>query len=160
MKEDVHSRAGQLLAKARIEGITEVERVWIEEHLESCPRCAARGKSLEGAVRELRSAHPQMNPALAGTTRLRLRMRARELAEQSERQHGLWIACVISWVVGVVTAPLAWRGFEWLGEQLGLSSAVWQAGFALWWLVPAVALAGFLAWQRSAGREAEVPDRR
>lgn len=160
MKEDVHSRAGQLLLKARIEGIPEADHAWLDEHLESCPRCAARGESLERTVQALRSARPEMNSALASTTRLRLRMRARELAEQRERQRGLWIACGVSWVIGVAMAPVAWRGFEWLGSRLGLSSAVWQAGFALWWLLPAAALAAFLVWQRSAGQEEEIQDRR
>jgi anti-sigma factor RsiW len=79
MTEDVHIRAEQLLLRARVEGLADAEREWLERHLETCAACVARAESLDHAVRALRSTQMEMNPALAGTTRLRVRLRAREL---------------------------------------------------------------------------------
>ncbi|MGH9430920.1 MAG: zf-HC2 domain-containing protein [Terriglobia bacterium] len=149
MTEDPHSRSERLLLEARVEGISESDRVWLDRHLATCESCSLHAQSLDRALISLRSVSVRVDPALISATRFRLMLRARELHVQHERMWGLWIVGGISWVLGVASAPFVWRAFEWMGHEADLPSLLWQAGFVLWWLIPAGAVAAILAWQRS-----------
>jgi hypothetical protein len=48
------------------------------------------------------------------------------------------LACVGVGVSAALTAPLLWRLSAWIGEAAGVSSAVWQAGFVLFFAAPAL----------------------
>ncbi len=148
MNENVHQRAARLIATERIEGLSASERSWLDEHLEGCPDCAARARTTEEALRALRAISVPVRPALVTTTQFRVRMRARELREQESRMHGLWVSCALSWVLGVLSAPLLWWGFHWAGRHMALPDVAWQTAFALWWVMPAVATAAVLAGLR------------
>ena len=149
MTEDPHRRSERLLVEARVEGISESDRAWLRHHLADCEACSLHAQSLDRALGSLRSVSVRVDPALIPATRLRIWLRARELHAQHERMWGLWIVCGISWVLGVASAPFVWRAFEWIGHEADLPSLFWQAGFVLWWLIPAGAIAAVLAWQRS-----------
>ena len=151
MMEDIHERALKLIDKMQVEGVTAEERDWLELHLESCAQCRKRGSETERALRALRLALPQFDPTLVRTTQMRARIRARELIENAVRMRALWISCTFSWVLGVVSAPLLWRGFEWMGQRLAISRAVWMTGFALSWVVPSVVVAAVIAWRQGRG---------
>lgn len=64
---------------------------------------------------------------------------------------GLWVCCGFSWLLGIASAPLVWDVFKWLGSEAGVPALLWEAGFALWWLVPASIAAAIVIWQRSRG---------
>jgi len=49
----------------------------------------------------------------------------------------------------VVSAPLMWRGFEWIGHRLALSRVVWVTGFALAWIAPAGVAAAIIVWRQA-----------
>ena len=151
MKEDIHERALQLIDKMQVEGLTAEEREGLEAHLESCAQCQKRARETERALRALRSAVPRFDVTLALTTQMRARIRAREIIENTARMRALWISCALSWVLGVVSAPLLWRGFEWIGYRLAISRAVWITGFALSWVAPAVVVAAVIAWRHARG---------
>jgi anti-sigma factor RsiW len=151
MRDDIHEQALQLIDKRQVEGLSAEERDWLEGHLESCPQCRKQALETERALRALRSAAPQFDVTLALTTQMRARVRARELSENAARLRALWISCALSWVLGVLSAPLLWRGFEWIGYRLAMPRAVWITGFALSWVAPAVVVAAVIAW-RQAGR--------
>ena len=149
MNEDVHKKAEGLIAAARVEGISPAEREWLDAHLASCARCAAFAESLSRAVNALRSVSVSPRPELVEATRLRVRLRARELREERFRMRALWISCALSWILGAASAPLLWRGFEWAGRRLDLPNLVWQAAFALWWFVAAAIVGGAFVWWRT-----------
>ena len=149
MNEDVHQRAEHLLAVARVEGISAAEREWLDGHLESCVRCAEHAAALERAVTSLRSVSIPLEPALVRATQFRVRRRARELHEQESRMQGLWISCALSWVLGALSAPLLWWGFQWIGRHTALPDVAWQTAFVLWWVMPAAATAAVLAGLRA-----------
>jgi len=149
MTEDIHERAIQLIDKMQVEGLTAEERGWLEAHLESCAPCQKRAFETEGALRALRSAVPRFDASLVLTTQMRARIRARELTENATRMRALWISCTLSWVLGVVSAPLLWRSFEWIGHRWAISRVVWITGFALSWVAPAVAAAAVIAWRHA-----------
>jgi hypothetical protein len=147
MREDTHERAIQLIDKMQVEGLTAAERNWLEAHLESCAPCQDQARATESALQALRSAVPRFDVALVLTTQMRARVRARELVENGARMRALWISCALSWVLGVVSAPLMWRGFAWLGHHWAISRAVWITGFALSWVAPAAVAGAIIAWR-------------
>ena len=151
MSEDIHERAIELFDKMQVEGITTEERDWLEPHLESCAQCRKQALETERALRALRSAAPRLDTTLVLTTQMRARIRARELVENAARMRALWVSCSLSWVLGVVSAPLLWRGFEWMGHSLAISRAVWMTGFALCWVAPAVVVASVIIWRQAYG---------
>jgi predicted anti-sigma-YlaC factor YlaD len=148
MKEDAHERAGRLIDTERVEGLASADREWLGKHLEECDRCRARLQATERAVRTLRSVTVHINPTLVSTAQLRVRLRARELREHESRMRALWVCCVLSWILGAVTAPLLWQGFAWVGHRLALPDAIWITSFVLWWLVPAALVGAVFGWYR------------
>jgi anti-sigma factor RsiW len=157
MREDIHERAIRLFDKMQVEGITAEERDWFELHLESCAQCRKQAHATERALRALRSAVPRFNLTLVHTTRMRAQIRARELLEKEARMRALWISCILSWVLGVVSAPLLWQGFEWIGHRLAMPKAVWITGFALSWVAPAVVVAALIVWRQARGSAVTEP---
>jgi anti-sigma factor RsiW len=151
MREDIHERALQLIDKMAVEGLTAEERDDLHAHLENCAACQQRARDTERALNALRSAIPRFDVTLVQATQMRTRIRARELMENRARMRALWISCALSWVLGVVSAPLLWRACEWIGYRWAISRAVWVTGFALSWVAPAVVAGGIIAW-RQAGR--------
>jgi len=148
MSEDVHQQAERLIAVARVEGISSAEREWLEGHLESCARCDEHATALERAVGALRTVSIPLDPALVRATQFRVRLRAQELREEKSRMRGLWISCALSWVLGALSAPLLWWGFQWVGRHMVLPDLAWQTAFVLWWVMPAAAVAAVLAGLR------------
>jgi predicted anti-sigma-YlaC factor YlaD len=151
MKGEPHERAQKLLVAARAEGLSAADQAWLEPHLETCAGCAAYAKSLAQTVAAFRSFHVQVDPAVMDETRRRLRLRAQELYEHETRMWALWLACALSWVLGALSAPLLWWGFEWIGKRIDAPNAVWISAFVLWWLTPAAVVGAVLACQRSRG---------
>jgi hypothetical protein len=149
MKEDAHARAARLIDAERIEGLAPADREWLGKHVGECDRCPARLEATERAVRTLRSVTVHINPALVSTAQLRVRLRARELREHQSRMRALWVSCVLSWILGAITAPLLWQAVQWVAERFALSAAVSVTVFVVTWLLPAAAAAGVLVWWRS-----------
>ena len=149
MKEENHERALELIDKMHVEGLTAAEREELEAHLESCARCQDEERHTELALRAFRAATPRVDSSLVPRTQTQVRIRAREITENAARLRALWISCALSWVLGVVSAPLMWRGFEWIGHRLALSRVVWITGFAFAWVAPAVVTAAIIAWRQA-----------
>jgi hypothetical protein len=149
MNEDLHERATRLIAAERVEGLSADEQAWLSEHLAECASCAAHAQETERALRALRAVTIPVRPTLVSATQWRVRLRAHELREQESRMRGLWFSCALSWVLGVLSAPLLWWGFQWAGRYLALPDVAWQTAFALWWIMPAAASAALLAGLRA-----------
>jgi anti-sigma factor RsiW len=144
MPDNDHSRARHLIDCARVEGIDAAEHEWLDRHLEACATCAARARATDSAIRGVRLNSVTLPVDLAARTQYRVSLRARELPH---RQHtlALWIALVLSWILGIASAPLVWRGFEWAGGLIGLPSVWLKLGFGLWWGLPALLAAAIWA---------------
>jgi hypothetical protein len=152
MSRDAHERAGRLIDRMHIEGLAGSERQWLDAHLESCGACAERARLTAEALASLRTVAVPVNPAIVGMAKARARMRAAELRQRDERRRPLWIACVFSWVMMLLTTPYFWSAFEWMGQAMRLPAPVWQAGFLLWWSLPATVAAIALLWVEWRGR--------
>jgi putative zinc finger protein len=149
MREENHERALQFIDKMRLEGLTTAEREELQAHLETCASCQEQERQTEVALRAFRAAAPRFDGSLVIRTQMQVRVRALEITENAARLRALWISCALSWVLGVVSAPLMWRGFEWIGHRLALSRVVWITGFALAWIAPAVVTAAIIAWRQA-----------
>ena len=138
MSESIHQRALQLIAQARVEGIAEADSAWLRAHLEECDFCGEHARQTDRALRSLRSVAIPLPDGLARRTQFRVHLRAQELRERQPQRRAIWLACVVSWAFGIVSAPYAWRLFRWMGESAGAPKLVWEVGFGLWWTIPAL----------------------
>jgi anti-sigma factor RsiW len=163
MNNEHHERARMLLAAARVEGLKAAERAWLGSHLDACGDCRVYAESLDRAVAVVRSFQAPVDPALMEATRRRLHLRAREIREHEARMRALWMACGLSWVLGVLTAPLLWWGLEWIGHRFLVPQPVWVTAFLFSWIVPAAVVAAALAWRQSRAADqngyASIPPR-
>jgi hypothetical protein len=149
MSKDVHQRAERLIVANGVEGLSASDQAWLDQHLESCARCAKRADSTEQALRSLRSVSVRVGPGLIRATRLRVHARALELHERRTQMTMLWVSCALSWILGALSAPSIWRAFAWLGERARIPAFAWQLGFALWWALPAAAVTVVLVMRRT-----------
>ena len=149
MSENVHQRALQLIARARVEGLPETDVAWLRSHLEECEFCAEHARSTDRAVQMLRTAPIALPDGLASRTQFRVRLRAQELREREPKRRALWLTCAISWIFGVASAPYVWSLFQWFGQRTGVPKMVWEVGFGLWWTIPALFAAAVLLMENS-----------
>ena len=156
MSENLHTRALQLVAKARVEGLADSERDWLAAHLQDCDVCNEHAQQTDRALRALRTAAISLPAGLASRTQFRVRLRAMELSEREPQRRMLWLACAASWIVGIASAPYVWRLFAWFGEVTGVPKLVWEIGFGLWWAIPALFAAIVLLLENA--RQTEEPD--
>jgi anti-sigma factor RsiW len=153
MTQDIHERARHLIAAAQVEGISAADQTWLDSHLEDCAACAQDAAETRRTLQTLRWMAVNADPGMVRATRLQVRMRARELDEGRSRSLLLWASGVLTTVVGMVTLPLLWSGFAWLGQKMSLPNGVWQFGFLVAWLLPAVVIAAMLRQQSREARQ-------
>jgi len=148
LSENIHMRAQGLLAESLVEGISAADQSWLEQHLQSCEECARQVETTQGLLRALRGVAVTVPADLAARTRLRVRLRAQESVAGSRSSLVLWLLTGMSWLLGIFSAPLIWRGFGWLGTELGVPKLALEFGFVLWWAVPALLAVGVVLHQR------------
>jgi hypothetical protein len=153
MSAELHTRAAQLIAQERVEGISAADQHWLRQHLAECVSCTTHADSTEQAIRSLRGISVSLPKTLASRTQFRVRMRAQQLRGEP-RWRMVYAACGISWAFGAVTAPYVWRGLEWVGQGMGAPKIIWELGFGLWWALPAAVVAVILLME-NAGRNSE-----
>lgn len=156
MSENLHARAEQLIAKERVEGLSPFERDSLAAHLQECASCAELARQTDQALRMMRTAAIPLPADLASRTQFRVRLRAMELREREPKRRALWLACAVSWIFGIASAPYVWRLFEWFGQRTGVPNFVWEIGFALWWTIPAGFAAVVLLLENA--RQSAEPD--
>jgi predicted anti-sigma-YlaC factor YlaD len=156
MSDQQHTRAKQLIAQERVEGISQAERDWLSTHLQECLNCAALAQETDQALRSLRTAAISLPAGLASRTQFRVQLRLQEIREREPKRRALWAACAVSWVFGIASAPYVWRLFQWFGERTGVPKLVWELGFGLWWTIPALFVLIVLLMERV--RQGGEPD--
>ena len=149
MNPDTHGRARKLLAAATVEGISPVEEQWLKAHLSICKEYTNEASALESAVDAFRSLRVVANDDVVRRTNLLVRRRAQELQARREHTIPLWISVGVSTVLVLVTTPYAWSLFAWFGRITNMPNMVWQAGFLMWWFLPATILAAVAGWKRA-----------
>jgi len=148
MNETLHQRAQRLLAESLVEGIAASDQSWLAQHLRECADCAREAAATQDALHALRSVPVSVPRDLVARTQMRVRLRAQENGESSRGSLLLWIITGASWLLGVFSAPLVWRGFAWFGGHFGVPRLALEMGFVLWWTVPALLAAVAVLYQR------------
>ena len=153
---NLHDRALQLIAQARVEGIAEADSNWLRAHLEECEFCSDHARHTDRALRLMRTSAIPLPQGLASRTQFRVRLRAQELREREPKRRALWLACTVSWAFGIASAPYVWRLFAWFGERTGVPKLVWELGFGLWWTIPALFFAFVMLMEKMRHAEERI----
>jgi len=138
MNENLHIRAQKFFAQSLVEGLTNADQSWLDQHLRECADCAREITATRELLHALRNVPVYVPRDLAARTQLRVRLRAQESAQPTQGSFLLWVITGFSWFVGVLSAPLVWRGFAWVGSYLHVPKLAVEMGFVLWWAVPAL----------------------
>jgi hypothetical protein len=152
MSENIHERAQALFTQGLVEALSSGDQVWLDAHLRDCVECAGQTAATRELLRAFRGVPVEMPRDLAARTQTRVRLRAQEFTESSSGAPILWIITAASWLLGVLSAPLVWRGFTWVGAELNLPKTVLELGFVLWWTVPALIAVAAVLHQRAAAQ--------
>jgi predicted anti-sigma-YlaC factor YlaD len=144
MTRNIHDEARQLIALARAEDLTDAQQIWLRAHLQDCGACHDYAEAVGRVVRTLRSVTLAADSRLVRATQMRVHFHASKLRETRDRMWLVGIACLGVGLSATLTVPLLWRLFAWLGAWAGVSSPVWQAGFAFFWIVPALVVGALL----------------
>ena len=147
MNESPHEHARELITLAGGEDLAEAQQSWLRAHLEECAACSDYAEAVGRTVSALRSQPLAANFALVQATQLRVRSRALELRQRQLRAWLVSLSCLFVGLSAAIITPLFWRAFEWMGESAGISSWVWQTGFAFFWIAPALFVSVFLLAQ-------------
>jgi predicted anti-sigma-YlaC factor YlaD len=142
MTRDTHDKARELTALGG--GLSDAQQAWLRAHVDECEACRHYAKSVNGVVRTLRSLPFAADSRLVRATQMRVRFHANRLRETRERLWMVGMACLGVGLSATLTVPLLWRLFAWMGEWAGVSSWVWQAGFAFFWIAPALVVSAVL----------------
>lgn len=141
MSREIHDQAERLLLKLSVEGLSPEEGSWLDGHLAGCPSCAEVAGRLEEVIGSLRTMTVAMSAALVEDTRAQVRLRAADPAPAgSVSRVLLWSAFASTWSWMLLSAPYIWRGCAWLGRRAGFADWIWEMGFGLWWLLPALSI--------------------
>jgi hypothetical protein len=141
MTRNSHDQARELIALGGTdrEGLSDDQQRWLRTHLGECEACLLYAEAASGLVRTLRSLPFAADSGLVQATQMRVRMRARALQQRRERLAFVAWSCALVAASSLLTTPLIWGGFEYLGRWTGLASPVWQVGFVLFWVAPTLA---------------------
>jgi len=136
MTRDTHDEARELLTLGDV--LSDAQQIRLRNHLEECVSCRDYAEGVAQMVRSLRSLSVVADARLVRTTQMRVRFHAARLRETRERMWLVGMACLGVGLTATLTVPVLWRLFAWMGEQAGVSTLVWQAGFLFFFIAPAL----------------------
>ena len=120
--------------------LNESDSRFLESHIASCLSCQERSNPIDSAVHQMRSAVVYADPVMVRATQMRVRERAAEMRRQQESMRPLWISSALALGWAVLSMPLLWQGFAWLGHTVHMPDIVWQSGFGIMALTPLMAV--------------------
>ncbi len=140
MTRDVHQQAQEWIALTGVDGsgLGDAQQSQLQTHLRECDSCREYAEATSQVVRSLRSVPMAATPSLVRRTQARVRQHAHLLRQQRERLWMVGITCAGIGFSASVTIPIMWKVFSWLGAWAGVSSPVWEVGFAAFVIAPAL----------------------
>src|SRR5438445_3275681 len=142
MTRNAHDEERELIALG--EGLSDAQQAWLRAHLDECEACRHYEEAANAVVRTLRSLPLAADSRLLRATQMRVRFHASRLRETRERLWLVGMACLGVGLSATLSVPLLWRLFAWMGEWAGVSTLVWQAGFMLFFIAPALVVSMLL----------------
>jgi predicted anti-sigma-YlaC factor YlaD len=147
MSVENHERAQMLLRAARIEGVTEADRTWLDEHLGACESCAHEATRLAASIASLKALNVTAPSDLVRRTALAIERRTEQRRLEHEPTIFLWLAAGVATLWAILTTPYVWAAFEWVGRLVHVRDLVWELAFFMWWFLPATFLAAAAGWR-------------
>jgi predicted anti-sigma-YlaC factor YlaD len=140
VNRDVHQQAREWIALTGVDGLglDDAQHSQLQTHLRECEHCQQYAEGAGQVVRSLRSVPMAAQPALVRRTQARVRQHAQLLRQHRERLWMVGVACAGIGFSAAVTIPIMWRIFSWLGSWAGVSSPVWETGFGIFVIAPAL----------------------
>jgi hypothetical protein len=142
MTRNAHDDARELIALG--DALSGAQQNWLRSHVDECPACRHYAEAANGVVRALRSLPLAADARLVRATQMRVRFHASRLREAQERLWLVGTACLGVGLSAALTVPFLWRLFAWMGERVGVSAVVWQAGFMFFFIAPALVVSVLL----------------
>ena len=143
MSSDAHERARSLIALAGPEALPGADQTWLAAHVETCEACRAFAENTRETIHALRAIPIAADRSLVSTTQMRVRRRALELQRHRERLWLVSVSCTAVTLCALLSTVALWRGFAWAGAQAQLAPSIWQVGFLVFCVTPAL-VAGVL----------------
>jgi predicted anti-sigma-YlaC factor YlaD len=142
---DAHARARKLIALAGPERLSPADQAssnaWLAAHLETCAACRTFAENIAETIHGLCAIPIAAERSLVSTTQMRVRRRALELRRHRERAWLVSISCTVVTLCALFSTAALWRGLEWLGVRAHLAASVWQLGFLVVCVMPALVAA-------------------
>lgn len=135
---DEHERARKLIALAGPEALSLADQTWLTAHVEGCGSCRAFAENARETIHSLRGISFAAGRSLVSETQMKVRRRALEMQRQRERMWLVAVSCLAVTVCALVSAVALWRGFEWIGTRAELAPSIWQVGFLVFCIMPAL----------------------
>jgi hypothetical protein len=142
-----HERARNLIVLAGPEALSGADQAWLAAHVETCASCRAFAQNARETVQALRAIPIAAERSLVSTTQMRVRRRALELQRSRERLWLVSVSCTVVTLFALLSTFVLWRGFAWVGAQAQLAPSIWQVGFIVFCITPAL-VAGVLLLAR------------
>jgi hypothetical protein len=149
MTRDVHQQVREWIALTGAaltgkDGPSEAQQLQLQAHLRECDLCREYAETTSQVIRSLRSVPMAATPALVRRTQVRVRQHAQLLRQHKERLWMVGVACAGIGFSAAVTIPIMWRIFSWMGSWAGVSSPVWETGFGVFVIAPALLVSALL----------------
>ena len=136
-----HEKAGFLVHRALVEGISPEDRQWLDAHVGQCAECGRYADLSARTVRALDWFALELDPAAALRVENVVRSRAEEMRSAEAHAKRLWIGTAVAIFLTFTGSAVTWHTLAWLASQWNLPSRAWQIGFVAFWLLPSLMLA-------------------
>src|SRR5207253_6807325 len=146
MTQSSHQEIRRLIATSA-DDLSEAQQALLHAHLQHCGSCRDYAAATAEIVRALRGIPVAADSRLVLNTQARVRARAFALRQRQQWLTLVALACPFVGLSAAITTPLVWRAFDWIGTHAGLSRPVWQAGFAIYSMVPALLVSVLLLFR-------------
>jgi hypothetical protein len=141
MPPENHEKARFLLHRAVVEGISQEDRRWLDNHVRQCAECGRYADLSARAVRALDWFALELDPAAALRVENVVRSRAERMRSAESHAKSLWIGTAVAIFLTFAGSAATWHPAAWLAGQWNLPSRTWQIVFAVFWLLPSLLLA-------------------
>jgi len=132
-----HQQAQELLLQSAVQPLAAESNELLLKHLSACGTCATEAESMENILKQLRSVPVFASVELVRTTQARVRARANDIQKEHARTAPMLLACGLAVLLALISTPLAWMGFSWVGEEFNITPFMLIISFILFYLVPA-----------------------
>lgn len=136
----LHEKARAIADRGDIADISAAEQIWLEDHLQECSECRRYVETTLRVIRELGMFSFPMDSDLVARTQDALTRRAQQLESEHSRHRVFLRAFALACLFTGLGSVLAWQVSAWIAQQSQLAAWKWEAGLALFWILPSLAI--------------------